>query len=80
MPPRANSESQMHLKRMLPTLLMAAALSVAIAVFAAARHSELTFVLAAALFALQVLPRFNTWTCPQMQRSSSARCLPISSN
>lgn len=45
----------MRLRRMLPTLLLAGGLSVAIAVLAAARRSELTLALAAALFALQVL-------------------------
>jgi fumarate reductase subunit D len=45
----------MHLRRMLPVLLLAAGLSIAIAVFAATRHSEFTFALAAILFALQVL-------------------------
>jgi len=45
----------MPVKRMLPTLLLAAALSVVIAVLAAARQSQLTFSIAAALFALQVV-------------------------
>ncbi len=45
----------MQAKRMLPTLMLAAALSAVIAVLAAARHSELTFAMAALLFALQVL-------------------------
>ncbi|MFA5899030.1 MAG: hypothetical protein WC829_07950 [Hyphomicrobium sp.] len=45
----------MRLKRMLPTLLLAMVLSVLIAVAAAARRSELTLMLAAGLFVLQVL-------------------------
>lgn len=45
----------MRLKRMLPTLLLAMALSVLIAIAAAARRSELTLMLAAVLFVLQVL-------------------------
>ena len=45
----------MRLRRMLPTLLLAGGLSVAIAILAAARRSELTFALAAFLFVLQLL-------------------------
>jgi len=45
----------MPVKRMLPTLLLAAALSVVIAVLAAARQSQAIFALAAGLYALQVL-------------------------
>ncbi|MEI9898975.1 MAG: hypothetical protein WDN31_01345 [Hyphomicrobium sp.] len=45
----------MRLRRMLPTLLLACALSVAIAILAAARRSELTLALAAFLFVLQVV-------------------------
>lgn len=45
----------MPVKRMLPTLLLAAVLSVIIAVLAAARQSQPIFALAAALYALQVI-------------------------
>lgn len=51
----SRNEALMHLRRMLPVLLLAAALSIVIAIFAATRHSEVTFALAATLFALQVL-------------------------
>lgn len=52
----------MRLRSMLPILLMAFALSIVVAVLAAARGSELTVALAAALFgiqALMVLVRMN---------------------
>lgn len=45
----------MRLRPTLPTLLLAFVLSVLIAVLAAARGSQLTFALAAVLFALQML-------------------------
>lgn len=45
----------MRLKRMLPILFLAGALSVGIAVLAAGRRSETTLALAALLFALQVV-------------------------
>lgn len=45
----------MRLRGMLPTLLLAAALSIVIAILAAARRSELTLSLAAFLFVLQVV-------------------------
>jgi hypothetical protein len=62
----------MRLKSMLPTLLLAFALSIFVAVLAAARHSEIVVALAALLFSLQVLLVLLRFNVPLWRRGTSA--------